>query len=115
MKRILLAAVCGVAVAASAYAADEVPGVTVKGSRLVSEPVGKNSTGIPIQDVSLTMTVKYGDLDVATPAGKASLETRVTSAARKACAEINRLYPLGSPSEVDCVRKAVKEAMAQVK
>jgi UrcA family protein len=101
------------AIGAAAQAAEPTD-VIVKGSRIVSEEVGRNSSGIPIRDVSLTYTVKFEDVDVRTPAGRSAAEQRITSAARDACRELNRLYPVGKPTEFECVKIATKEALARL-
>jgi UrcA family protein len=111
-----LAVVASLVVGTTAYAA-ALESVTVTGSRAISETdVGRTPTGVPIKEVSLSYTVKIGDLDPKTAAGKAEIEKRVTSAAKAACTEIDKLASgPTSPDDATCVRQAVKDAMAKVK
>jgi UrcA family protein len=112
-----LAVFATLAVAVSAYAGP-LETVTVTGSRgLTQKEVGKTSSGLPIEEISLSYTVKIADLDPNSPAGRAEIEKRVTAAAKTACAEIDRLA-LGnptSPSDAACVKRAVDAAMAKIK
>ena len=121
MKRIhngtALTVLAALAVAVSAYAAP-LETVVVTGSRgLTQKEVGKTSSGLPIEEISLSYTVKIADLDPNSAAGLAEIEKRVTAAAKAACSEIDRLA-LGnptSPSDAACVKKAVDAAMAKIK
>ena len=112
-----LAVLAALAVVVSAYAAS-LETVTVTGSRgLTQKDVGKTSSGLPIEEVSLSYTVKIADLDPNSAAGLAEIEKRVTAAAKAACAEIDRLA-LGnpaSPNDAACVQRAVDAAMAKIK
>jgi UrcA family protein len=111
------AVVAALAVGVSAYA-EPLETVIVTGSRgLTHQEVGKTSSGLPIQEVSLSYTVRVADLDPNSDAGLAEIEKRVSAAAKAACAEIDRLA-LGnptSPSDDACVKKAVDAAMAKIK
>lgn len=112
-----VAVIAALAVAASAHAAP-LETVTVTGSRaLTQKDVGATTTGVPVQEVSLSYAVKIADLDSKSAAGLAEIEKRVAAAAKAACKEIDRLA-LGnptSPSDAACVKKAVDDAMAKVK
>ena len=112
-----LAVLAALAVGVSAYAAP-LETVVVTGSRgLTQKEVGKTSSGLPIEEVSLSYTVRIADLDPNSDAGLAEIERRVTAAAKAACAEIDRLA-LGNPtnpSDDACVKKAVGAAMAKIK
>jgi len=112
-----LVVLAALAVGMSADAAP-VETVIVTGSRgLTQKEVGKTTSGLPIEEISLSYTVKIADLDPNSAAGLAEIEKRVTAAAKAACSEIDRLA-LGnqtSPSDAACVKKAVDAAMAKIK
>jgi UrcA family protein len=112
-----LAITAALAVAASAYAAP-LETIVVTGSRgLTQKEVGRSTIGAPIQEISLSYTVKIADLDPKSAAGRAEIEKRVKAAAKAACDEIDRLA-LGNPtssSDAACVKKAVDDAMAEIK
>jgi UrcA family protein len=76
----------------------------------------RTSTGGTIDVISVTHRVNYADLDISTAAGAKALEQRVTSAAKAACQEIKKLYPLADPAPGNppCEKTAVSKAMAQV-
>jgi len=84
--------------------------VTVEAARIVE--VGRTIYGAPEQQVVLRRGVSTKDLDLATPAGQAELEKRVTETATALCTELDRMYPLTDPQKKDCVREAVKSGMA---
>jgi len=64
--------------------------------------------GLPSQ------TVKYGDLDIAKPAGAATLYGRIVSAARNVCrADDNKSWDSGSRDRA-CVHDAVASAVTKV-
>jgi UrcA family protein len=98
----------------SAYGQD-VEGVVVKGSRMVTENIGRSPSGVPISEISLSYKVSYADLDLTSNEGKVALEKRVSDAARAACKEISRLHPGAKPDDVDCAKAAVDEAMIRVR
>ena len=112
-----LAALAALAVGVVAYA-EPLETVIVTGSRgLTQKEAGKTSSGLPIQEVSLSYTVRIADLDPNSDAGRVEIKKRVLTAAKAACAEIARLA-LGnptSPSDDACVKKAVEAAMAKIK
>lgn len=118
MRRFL----CGLAMAlslvtlggASAYGQD-VEGVIVKGSRMVTEDVGRSRSVVPISEISLSYKVTYADLDLGSNEGKVALEKRVSDAALAACKEISRLHPGAKPDDVACAKAAVDDAMVKVK
>lgn len=112
-----LAVIAALVVGASAYAAD-LETVVVTGSRgLTQKEVTRTTSVLPIEEISLSYTVKIADLDSRTATGRAEIEKRVKAAAAAACEEIDRLA-LGnptSPSTAVCVQKAVDDAMAKIK
>jgi UrcA family protein len=117
MKSVLLAvtiAIAALVTGVGAYAED-IEGVTVTGSRIVKDRIGRAPSGAPINAISLSYGVSYADLDLGTAAGKAALEKRISEAANAACKEIGRLHPLATPDDAACARAAIDEAMVQVK
>jgi UrcA family protein len=60
-----------------------------------------------------TTTVSYADLNVHTPAGRATLDRRITDAARSVCSSAN-IGPAARVEEERCVRNAVAAAKPTV-
>lgn len=54
--------------------------------------------------------IKTSDLDLATPAGQAKLDTRIMRAARAACARQNTGTRLARSTDGECVAKAAASA-----
>ena len=77
----------------------------------------RNNQGTPVDLISVTHRVTYGDINVGTAAGAKTLEKRVSDAAKAACAEIDRLYPLTvpEPGAPRCEKKAFDKAMVAVR
>lgn len=94
--------------------AEDIGSVTVSASRIVKKTVGKTSSGIPIEDVSLSYGVSAKDLDLASNAGAMELKKRVTDAAHKACVELGKQYPDSLPNDKDCEKGAIDKAMVRV-
>jgi len=115
MRNILITAVVGASAAALIGAiavAQTTPEVTVQATRAVTTKlVGRTSSGIPIEEVSLSYRVSAADLDLASAAGAQQLEKRVNDAALAACKEIGRQYPTATPSDSECAKAAAKQAM----
>jgi UrcA family protein len=65
---------------------------------------------------TLSVTVKYGDLNISNPKGAATLYSRLAVAARQVCGGYNissgNFEPAGSGT--DCVRKALSDAIRKV-
>ena len=120
MKRVITASGIGVLAAVigatAAYAQAQAPeGVTVTGSRVVTEQVGRSTIGAPINQVTLTYKVSYADLDLKTADGTKKLDERVKAAAAAACKELDRTFPLSTPDNGTCAKTAVSNAMPKVK
>ena len=118
MKMIFLqVAVAGVAsalVGGIAFA-QNIEEVTVQGTRMVTtKVVGRTSSGVPIQDVSLSYGVSTAGLDLASHAGFMELEKRVNDVAEAACKDLVKRYPVGTPSEAECTKAAADKAMVKV-
>lgn len=70
--------------------------------------------GMHVMDISLSVRVPYGDLDMSTPGGVAELDRRVNEGAEYACRQLELKYPTGSPALRVCQRRAVDDAEPQV-
>jgi UrcA family protein len=97
-----------------AVAAD-VSEVVVEAPRTVHhETVGRSrTTRAPIETITLSGRVSFGDLNLTKTADVATLRERVTAEARQACAELDRMRPLVD-ADPRCVQVATRNAMAQV-
>ena len=74
-----------------------------------------SSTGVAILRVSLSYGVNIADLDLAAQDGPAVLEKRVKDAAKTACQELGRKYPVSTPSDEDCAKAAADKAMVKAR
>ena len=91
--------------------------VVVVGTRHVAvTPVGKDSAGVPIAEISISYGVRSDDLDLASAAGAAEMEKRVNTTAQQACKEIATQRPVEhyTTSEEECVKTATDKAMVKV-
>jgi UrcA family protein len=103
-------------VACTAIAADQIAELTVEGSRMTQEVVGRSSsTGAPIEEVTLRRHVPYADLDLSTHSGVTELQKRIDATAQETCRELDKMFPLSqnNDSTRSCVSKAVKSARPQ--
>ena len=115
-KRLITVAVAllaGVSVNAVVIA-QEMGEVTVQASRVVKKVIGTTSSGIPIEDISLSYGVSTTGLDLSSSAGAAELKKRVTNAANAACKELGRQYPDAQTTDAECVKQATDKAMVKV-
>lgn len=106
----------GLALAGGIAAAQSTTEVVVEAARV--QPTGeRGSTGAPIDVISVTHRVSYKDIDIATASGAKVLETRIETAAKAACKEIDTLYPLRTPApgSPPCEKTAVDKAMVQAR
>jgi UrcA family protein len=95
---------------------DQVSQITVQASQKVkTKQVGVSYTGIPIEQIQLTRRVGYGDLDLASSAGKAALDKRIKDTAKAACEQLSTLYPLEqwTTDNQTCIADAIDAAMTQ--
>jgi UrcA family protein len=89
--------------------------VSVTATRIMSsKTVGRTSSGVPIVDVSMSYTVSFQGLNLASAAGAAEAEKRVKDAALSACKDIGRQYPDATPSDAECARITADKAMVRV-
>ena len=100
---------------ASAMAQQSAPQeVTVIAERPTVHVVGaKMGASAQTEIIELRHRVSFADLDLVTVAGAKTLQTRVANAAKAACEELNKLYPL-KERESTCAADAEKAAKAQV-
>lgn len=108
-------AVAGALVVSGVAHAQASEAVTVQATRLVPKVVARSSSGIPIEEISLSYGVRAADLDLATSAGANELTRRVNEAAETACKEIGRDYPEATPSDRECAKVAADGAMVKVR
>ena len=87
--------------------------VTVIAERPTTTVVGRTSSGVAIELIELRHRVSFADLNLATPSGAADLGKRVSNAAKSACDELDKLYPLEA-KEANCAKKSADAAMSQV-
>ena len=104
----------GLALAAGVAGSQTLKEISVEAGRATKAVVGHTSSGIPIEEVTLTRHVFYGDLDLRTHSGVVELERRVHETAQAACKQLDELYPLTTSERPACTRQAVKGAMDQV-
>ena len=78
--------------------------VTVIAERATTTVVGRTSSGAAIELLELRHRVRFADLNLATPSGATDLEKRVSNAAKSACDELDKLYPLEA-KEATCAKR----------
>jgi UrcA family protein len=98
----------------------QTPEVTVKVQRLVRTKNRHSVTGIHDETVSLTRTIGYSDLNLASVTDEKELEARIADDAEEICAELGRLFPAGSigreqADRAQCVKEATERAMADAR
>ena len=103
----------GLALAAGFAGSQTLKEISVEAGR-ATKVVGHTSSGIPIEEVTLTRHVFYGDLDLRTHSGAVELERRVRETAQAACKQLDELYPLTTSESPACAEQAAKGAMEQV-
>ncbi len=79
-------------------------------------------TGIANQELQLTESISYADLNLASPAGREQLQARVRNAANSVCERLSKADPDPGASasarqedETNCVNNAIDDAMTQVR
>jgi UrcA family protein len=112
----VLIALSAMLAATAASAADTpVSGeVTVQAERPTERVVGRSATGAPTILAGVQYRISYSDLELSIPSNAKVLKERVRDAARGACADLDRLYPIGTSSSGECLRKSEEAAMPQV-
>lgn len=87
----------------SAYQDDEDIQVTAPRFR-----VEGNRVNLPLEKISLSTHVPYGDLDLRTWRGARELKLRVRDAAQDTCARLAEAYPLKQALGTNCYKTAVQ-------
>jgi UrcA family protein len=79
-------------------------------------------TGIANQELQLSENISYADLNLASPAGKDELKTRVRDAANNVCERLSKADPdpgataaSRQEDETNCVNNAIDGAMTQIR
>ena len=80
----------------------------------VPKVIERTRYGVTTTEISMSVHVPYGDLDMRTPGGVKALDKRVAEAATYLCVQLERIYPDGSPERSDCARRAIGDAQPQV-
>jgi UrcA family protein len=75
--------------------------------------VGWTFTGMPMKKMTSQYHVRYDDLDLASNEGADILRTRITHAARHACADLGKGFRMLGPDR-SCITAARKSARSQV-
>lgn len=89
--------------------------ITVQATRLVATKlVGRTSSGIPVESVSLSYAVSLQGVDLSTPSGMQELEKRINDVALTACEDLGHRYPDSTPDDKTCARDTAKKAIAQL-
>ncbi|HKD21794.1 MAG TPA: UrcA family protein [Rhizomicrobium sp.] len=68
---------------------------------------------VPIENVSLSLPVHYGDLDLRTREGAHALRMRIRQAVGTVCGQLIDMYPVGVESDAQCFRDALATSMAR--
>ena len=112
----VLIALSAMFAATAATAADtQVTGeVTVQAERPTAKVVGRSQIGAPVISTGVQYRVSYSDLDLSIPSNAKVLKTRVRDAAREACADLDKLYPISTSGSNECSQKAEEGTMPQV-
>jgi UrcA family protein len=114
----IVAVSAAAALIASVAVAQGVPEVKVEATRVIAsgmtaKTVGLTSSGVPIQDITVSYGVTAQGLDLSTNTGAKAFEQRVKDAADQACKDIGRQYPNATPSDAVCAKTAADQAMVK--
>lgn len=91
--------------------------VTVRAAREARhQDLGKDYAGIPIEQLTLSREVGYGDIDIHSPRGVVVLRRRIMITAQNACMQLSNLYPVGAWTSTaqECVSTAFTSALSQL-
>ena len=110
-----LATPIGSAAAQTTYQSEE---MTIYAPHVYHRPLGRTSTGIPVEEMSLSRVVDYSDLNLRRWRDVQRLHERIREAAYATCHELNRQYPEALYPDYDsdgrsCVAKATGEGEAR--
>ena len=103
--------------AALAQAPTELGTITVMAPRVTYQVRRERGSAIPMMltIVEKSAIVRAGDLDLTRSADLYTLEARVGEAAARVCAELAQEFPDGTPDTPVCTRRAIEDAMTQVR
>ncbi len=103
--------------AAIAQAPTELGTVTVMAPRITYTVKRERGSTIPVEVtvVEQSAQVRFDDLDLTRTTDLYTLEGRVGDAAANICEALAQQYPDGTPSTSTCTRRAIDDAMAQVR
>jgi len=73
----------------------------------------RSTIGAPIEDVAMSRTIRFDDLDLRTPWGARALRDRIAYTARKLCNQMDFAYPISTSDSPPCYRTAYEDGMAQ--
>lgn len=93
------------------------PEILIEAGPVNRSVVGRSSsTDAPIESVTVDYHVRYSDLDLVKHADVLALRERIETAARDACGELDKLFPLerSSSQTRTCTRNAINGASEQV-
>jgi UrcA family protein len=92
------------------------PADAVVGEVVIEAPrvVERQRYGTIGQEISMSVRVPYGDLNMQSPDGVAELDRRINVAANYVCEQLDRRYPEGAPEVFYCAKNAVSGAKPQV-
>lgn len=91
--------------------------VTVRAARNAHrEDLGKDYAGIPIEQLTLSREVGYGDINIHSARGIVVLRRRIMLTAQNACSQLSHLYPANAWTSTpeECVSTAFHTALAQL-
>lgn len=108
--RAALIAASIMAASTAAVAAQDIEEITVTAPRTVERVVtGRTSTGIPLEEISLSRSVSLVGFDLKKASDVSRIEQLIDEAAEDNCKQLDTLYPL-IPSDERCVKRAADEA-----
>jgi UrcA family protein len=87
--------------------------VTVQAERPTTKVVGRTAFA-PVILATVQYRISYSDLDLSIPTNAQLLKDRVRDAAREACKDLDKLYPITTSSSSECLRKTEQNATPQV-
>ena len=74
----------------------------------------RSTIGAPIQDVSLSATVRTDDLNPLSVGDWIELQHRVRDTAQRLCRRLRFQHPIGTPDEFRCARRAIENTSDQI-
>lgn len=94
-----------------------IEGVTVMAPRITYEVSRAGGEGVPlsVEMTKASSLVSLKDLDLNRTADLFVVQERIESAAKRVCTELVEKYPRGQPEQDVCERRAIEDAMAQVR